>query len=892
VFCIVCLLVSLIAAPNAGAAGNLTSFASAEKDLFHFYATSPNPATPCKTFTSADLPKTSRFDTTTGLFSWLPDYGSAGSYTVTFGCADDPANPGTQQIKIDVASVTPVYIQSSTPKVTLLAAKTPATTNQDNDQKSLATMLSVYGLKVETVEDLAAAFTAKTVGEILVVPSYMASALSPETVQLVVAYVKGGGSILLFGKSPLSEALGISYIGGTKNVTEFVDYLNPKLFLIWADGETVESFAALESDSVIAVDKQTLNPLVVGRTAAKGRILYVGTTFYDHFSVYGTKGHPYLLYHFMDVFRLKSRVSAASIDAYFDPGNYDLSKVYIEDIVRAWADRGITTVYAAAWHFWINDQTGVEWTFGYQHFIEVCHLWGIKVYPWFALPHVSQKFWFTKPDCREQTAGTGANYISWRLNVNLQNQTCLSSALQFVDDVLNAYDWDGVNLAEIYYDYEAAIEYFTPMNPDLRKNYAAISGFDPIAFFDPTSPHYYRTDTALWAQFLLYRTDLVTSLHKTFMDRIFQNPKSGEQEVMLTAVDNLHKDYADLNFPPGFTGSFDLGVDLQAILQLLDTKDYMLQVEDAWPFWSSNPFRYQDFKKTYLTQIPRFKADDTTLMFDVNIVNNAHNPTGGANPLYNYPAQRQTGLELALLLKNMFSDNRRLALFSENSVETVDMERLKWALAGDTIVNQIDAATVSFTAKRTTKIETNPAFYSVSIDGKKWPAWSTVDNSVLLPVGSHQLTFRTDDVYNDIKLSGISCALEDAAVVPGGISVNYNSPGQKAVLSIEAFAKKDSEPFLILVDGSVYNATIYPFYGNYRLFLPKGKHSVQIKVLTAAKTHPGDCDNDGTVTIAEVQSAINMFLGLKPVAACVDKDGVGGVTIAEVQKVINSFLGL
>jgi hypothetical protein len=55
---------------------------------------------------------------------------------------------------------------------------------------------------------------------------------------------------------------------------------------------------------------------------------------------------------------------------------------------------------------------------------------------------------------------------------------------------------------------------------------------------------------------------------------------------------------------------------------------------------------------------------------------------------------------------------------------------------------------------------------------------------------------------------------------------------------------------------------------------------------------PGDCDTNGTVTIAEVQSGINMFLGLKTAEACVDQDGAGGVSIAEVQKVINEFLGL
>jgi hypothetical protein len=55
---------------------------------------------------------------------------------------------------------------------------------------------------------------------------------------------------------------------------------------------------------------------------------------------------------------------------------------------------------------------------------------------------------------------------------------------------------------------------------------------------------------------------------------------------------------------------------------------------------------------------------------------------------------------------------------------------------------------------------------------------------------------------------------------------------------------------------------------------------------------PGDCDNSGNVTIAEVQSAINMFLGLKKVETCVDTSGDTTVSIAEVQKAINSFLGL
>jgi len=835
---------------HADAAGNSTSFSIAEKDLVHYYAASLNPAVPCASFTSSGLPKNASFDSPTGLFTWLPDFGTAGSYTVGFGCADDPAAPGTQQITIDVAQATAVNLQSSTPKVTLLSSKTPANPSQDNDQKSLASMLGVYGLAVAPVEDLAAAFAAGSVGGILVVPSYLAQSLSPATVQQVVAYVNAGGSLLLFGRSPLSEALGISYSGAPTVVTQFVDYLNPQMPLTWSAGETVEPFAAQASDSVLTADRVTLQPLVIGRNCGKGRLLYVGTGYYDHFSVYGTKGHPYLLYHFMDAFRLRPQLSAASIDAYFDPGNYDLSKVYIEDIVRSWADRGITTVYAAAWHYWINEQTGVEWTFGYQHFIDVCHLWGIKVYPWFAIPHVSQKFWYTKPECREQTAGAGETYAFWRLNVNLQNQACRTSVLSFVDDVLNSYDWDGVNLAEIYYDYEKSTEFFTPMNIDFRNGFAATAGgFDPIACFDPTSPHYYLADTASWARLLQYRTDLVTDLHQTFMSRISQNPNSSGREIMLTAVDSLHYDYPDVNFPPGFEGFFNTGVDLPAILQRLSTMDYLLQVEDPWPLWSSNPFRYQDFKKTYQSLFPQFLADDSTIMFDVNIVNNAHNPLLGPQPLYNFPAGFQTGQEFALLLKNMITDNQRLALFSENSVEAVDSGRLKWALAGDSVFNRTGESTASFTIKRTTKLEVNPTYYSINLDGKIWPAWTAVDGSVLLPVGSHQLAYRTDQVYTGNKLSGISCSLLDAGIIPGGITASYNSPHQKAVLTVEAFDKLESEPFSIKVDGATYNATVYPFYGQYRVFLPKGKHTVQIAVVHALNASNSTLDGATDISL-------------------------------------------
>ena len=55
---------------------------------------------------------------------------------------------------------------------------------------------------------------------------------------------------------------------------------------------------------------------------------------------------------------------------------------------------------------------------------------------------------------------------------------------------------------------------------------------------------------------------------------------------------------------------------------------------------------------------------------------------------------------------------------------------------------------------------------------------------------------------------------------------------------------------------------------------------------------PGDCDGDSAVSIAELQKAINMFLGSIPPECGVDCDGDGKISIGEVQKVINAFLGM
>ena len=808
-------------------------FSIEERTLLHFYVRTEDDNLDSPALTATDLPDGAAFNTETGLFTWLPDYGDAGTYVVTFTC-----NGTAHQVRIDVTFVTPIYIESNIPKVTLVGSSSWSQEEYENDQKSLATLLDVYGLFIERVEDLSAGLSSGTVGEILVIPWHMADVMEDTVIDRIVTYVNNGGRILISGRTALSEALGIRYTENTINVSDFMDYLNPDFSMVWSEGEAVKVFEVDPTDTIFTVERNNLTPINIGRKIGNGRLIYIGTKYYDRYSIYGTKGHPYLLYHFMDFFHLKNLVSAESTDVYFEPGDYDLSVVYVEDLIRRWAEIGVSNVYCAAWHFWIDEDTGEEWTFGYEHFIEVCHQFGIKVYAHFAFPHVSQKFWVEHPECREKTASEREDYVYWRLMVNLQNDGCLEDVLQFMDMMLNSYKWDGINIAELYYDYESNMDYFTPMNQDVRNEFEGISGFDPIKFFDDTSPHYYLDDDEGWRQFLDYRTDLVTDLHNTFLNNAFQHPDADDFEVIVTAVDNLHHDYYDLSLPEGFD-FFETGVDIPAIAQLMDNYDYTLQIEDPWPLWSSNPFRYTDFKETYSDLFPVLQGYPARLFFDVNIVTNAHNPLSETVPRYNFPTEQQTGIELSVMLKHMFIESDRMAIFSENSVEPLDFDRLHRALAGDSKVTRISDTLFSVSTNRTTKFHSPITYNTVYLDGREWPCWSAIDCNILLPEGSHELEFDNTGYYNGIKLVKISCRLEDAAIVPEGISVSYNSPRQKAVLSVEAFDMEVDETLTVLIDGDEYQASIYPFYGHYHIFLPKGQHTARISVSSTS----GDGDN-------------------------------------------------
>ena len=68
------------------------------------------------------------------------------------------------------------------------------------------------------------------------------------------------------------------------------------------------------------------------------------------------------------------------------------------------------------------------------------------------LPHVSEKFWDQHPEWREKTAVLQDAQLDWRKLMNLTNRAAFAEVSKGVRDLVMHFDWDGVNLAELYFE--------------------------------------------------------------------------------------------------------------------------------------------------------------------------------------------------------------------------------------------------------------------------------------------------------------------------------------------------------------------------------------------------------------------------------------------------------
>ena len=166
--------------------------------------------------------------------------------------------------------------------------------------------------------------------------------------------------------------------------------------------------------------------------------------------------------------------------------------------------------------------------------------------------------------------------------------------------------------------------------------------------------------------------------------------------------------------------------------------------------------------------------------------------------------------------------------------------------------------------------------------------------SWMLTVTADYLTCQTTGTLS----CSLPCALDCTADVPSESRVGSEVLFQ-AQITTDGCTK---EPVCVWDFGDGAPPTTGPTRGH--IYSKPGTYSWRLTVttdyLTCQKTGtlrigsalPGDCDGDGSVSIGEVQKAVNMFLGTLSPACGVDANQDGAVSIGEIQKVINAFLGL
>ncbi len=594
-----------------------------------------------------------------------------------------------------------------------------------------------------------------------------------------------GAFVIVEGDSEIARAWGFRPGRKTVAVRSVLDARRPKLSIIWERAEILPVFEMPPQAQVFARERWEGAPLVAGFRRGAGGVLWViaspGRRGYERF--------PYLLQALADL-GLEPPLRSAGLWAFFD-SSYR-SRVDPDYFAARWRRSGIGALHVAAWHFWEPDAERDAYL---ARLIEACHRRAILVYAWLELPHVSEKFWRDHPQWREQTALLQDAHLDWRKLLNLANPDCARAVETGLSGLVERFDWDGVNLAELYFESlegHANPSRFTPMNQDVRREFAEKQGFDPIELFDAASPRHHRGNPDGLRLFLDYRAGLARRLQTTWLGRIEEVRRQRPHlDLVLTHVDDRFD-----------TRMRDLiGADAAGLLPLLERHDFTFLIEDPATVWHLGPERYTQIAARYE---PLTRRTDK-LAVDINIVERYQDV---------YPTKQQTGVELFQLVHLAAKAFPRVALYFENSILTPDLPLLASAAAVTSRIERLPDGGVAVESPRGVGIPWNGA---ARVDGRPWPV--TDGATVWLPAGAHMV--QSGGQIPAVRLLDFSGELRSAASRPSGLEFSYRS-------SSRAWAVLNRRPVRVEIDGGEVPVTVGNSSDVWVLALPRGQHLVAI----------------------------------------------------------------
>ncbi len=608
--------------------------------------------------------------------------------------------------------------------------------------------------------------------DVLIVPS--GAQISSQDCQL---RLERGAIVILEGQSPLSESLGFHATAKPRVVVRSIEDVHaPKLPIVWESSVELPVVELPGEARVFAAERWQRVPLMAGFKRAKGAILWIaaspGTRGYERF--------PYIPQALADL-GLEAPFRSARLWAFFDSAYR--SRVDLDYFAARWKASGICALHVAAWHYWERDPQADEYL---RKLIDACHRNGIVVYAWLELPHVSEKFWDRHPEWREKTVLLQDAQLDWRKLMNLTNRAAFAEVSKGDRDLINRFDWDGVNLAELYFE---SLEGFdnparmTPMNDDVRAEFRAKHGFDPIELF---SAYRVKQGSAM-AAFVDFRADLARRQQAEWLAQIDEIRKTKPYlDLALTHVDDRFDT----------TMREKIGADASRLLPMLATHDFTFLIEDPATIWNLGPARYPRIAARYAGLTP----SQDKLAIDINVVERYQDV---------YPTKQQTGTELFELVHTAAASFPRVALYFENSILAPDLALLS-AAASSVDRAVIVGGRLAVESRRGAGIPwQGPAL----VDGKPWPVRN--EKTLWLPGGPHSIEASAKPI--PLKILDFNGDLKSAKTIPDGIEFAYRS-------SARALATLERPPRKMEIDG----VEVKPEMTGNVLILPRGQHLVTL----------------------------------------------------------------
>lgn len=585
----------------------------------------------------------------------------------------------------------------------------------------------------------------------------------------LIARAAAGAILITEGGSDLAAALGIRAGGKRAPARSVEDVHAPELDIIWEHPLDLPAFELPEGAKVFARERWSRAPLVAGWTVGKGAVLWTAASPGER----GYERFPYLPQALLAL-GLEPVFETRQLWAFFD-ASYR-SRVDLDYFAARWRSAGIGALHVAAWHFWEPDAGRDAYL---RRLIEACHKRAILVYAWIEFPHVSQKFWDDHPEWREKTALLQDAHLDWRRLMNLQHPEARRAAAEGLRNLAARFHWDGINLAELYFESlegHSNAARFTPMNDQVRAAYLARSGIDPADLFGKgASPKQ-------MAAFLDYRATLAHRMQLEWLNELESLRKTDPGlDLVLTHVDDR----------------FDtrmrelIGADAARLLPVLEPRESTFLIEDPATVWHLGPDRYPEIARRYapLTLRP------DKLAIDINIVERYQDV---------YPTKKQTGAELFQLLHLASGAFERTALYFESSLHAQDLPQL--AASGARVLHAQSAGSkLVFETGLPVSLRWEGG---ALVNGKPWPAGG--DGILHLPRGAHAVEPAAAEP--EFRLTDFSGELLAAEALENGLKLSYKSGARAwAVLN---FRPSSGDP--VALGG-----------GLWLVRLPRGTHTIE-----------------------------------------------------------------